>query len=61
LNFIYFKFEYEFEETKINVLNSSFEICERNKTEAGLHYGDYRSKLLHFEEQKKHFLWLKKI
>jgi hypothetical protein len=27
---------------------------------AGLHYGDYRSKLVHFESQKKYFLCLKK-
>jgi hypothetical protein len=26
---------------------------------AGLHYGDYHSKLVHFEAQKKYFLCLK--
>jgi hypothetical protein len=33
--------------------------CFELSVKAGLHYGDYRSKLVHFEEQKNIFFVLK--
>ncbi len=38
-------------------IKSNYHFCDKaHPVKAGLHYGDYRSKLVGFETQKKYFL-----